>query len=69
MELLTAGKINKKEVSERLAVSLRHIKRIVRRYRVTGLPELISKKRGQPSKRRLDEEAISAPRSIITMVI
>jgi transposase len=57
MELLTASKINQKEAGKRLAVSVRQIKRIVRRYRATGLPGLISKKRGQPSNRRLDEEA------------
>ena len=55
MELLTAGKIDQKEAGQRLAVSVRQIKRIVRRYRATGLAGLISKKRGQPSNRRLDE--------------
>jgi transposase len=57
MELLTAGKIDQKEAGKRLTVSVRQIKRIVRRYRAIGLPGLISKKRGQPSNRRLDEEA------------
>ncbi len=56
MELLTAGKIDQKEAGKRLAVSVRQIKRIVRRYRAAGLPGLISRKRGQPSNRRLDEE-------------
>ena len=56
MELLTAGKIDQKEAGKRLAVSVRQIKRIVRRYRAAGLSGLISKKRGQPSNRRLDDE-------------
>ena len=56
MELLTAGKIDQKEAGKRLAVSVRQIKRIVRRYRAAGLSGLISKKRGQPSSRRLDDE-------------
>lgn len=56
MELLTAGRIDQKEAGRRLGVSARQIKRIVRRYRNEGLPGLISKKRGQPSNRRLDEE-------------
>ena len=56
MELLTAGEINQKEAGQRLAVSVRQIKRIVRRYRETGLAGLISKKRGHPSNRRLNEE-------------
>ena len=56
MELLTAGKIDQKEAGKRLAVSVRQIKRVVRRYRAAGLSGLISKKRGQPSNRRLDDE-------------
>ena len=55
MELLMAGKIDRKEASQRLAVSARQIKRIVRRYRTAGLPGLISKKRGVPSNRRLTD--------------
>ena len=47
IELLTAGKIDPKEAGKRLAVSVRQIKRIVRRYRATGLPGPISQKRGQ----------------------
>lgn len=56
MERLTASEIDQKEASKRLSVSVRQIKRIVRRYRTEGLPGLMSKKRGQPSNRRLDEE-------------
>jgi transposase len=56
MELLTAGKIDQKEAGKRLDVSVRQIKRIVRRYRTAGLSGLISKKRGIPSNRRLNKE-------------
>lgn len=56
MELLTAGKLDQKEAGKRLGVSVRQIKRIVRRYRIEGLPGLVSKKRGRSSNRRLDEE-------------
>ena len=35
--------------------SVRQIKRIVRRYRTEGLPGLMSKQRGIPSNRRLNE--------------
>ena len=55
MELLTAGKIDQKEAGKILAVSVRQIKRILRRYRTLGLPGLISKKRGRVSNRRVDE--------------
>ena len=37
MELLTAGKIGQKEAGTQLAVSVRQIKRIVRRYRTEGV--------------------------------
>ena len=56
MALLTAGKIDQKEAGKRLAVSVRQIRRIVRRFAAYGLPGLVSKKRGQPSNRRLPEE-------------
>ncbi len=55
MELLTAGKVTQKEAGKILAVSVRQIKRILRRYRTLGLPGLISKKRGRISNRRVDE--------------
>lgn len=55
MELLVAGKTNQKEAGKMLAVSVRQVKRILRRYRTAGLPGLISKKRGKASNRRLDE--------------
>ena len=53
MELLTTGKIDQQQAARRLAVSVRQIKRIVKRYREAGLAGLISKKRGTPSNRRL----------------
>ena len=55
MELLIAGKIEQREAGKMLAVSVRQIKRILRRYRTFGLPGLISKKRGRVSNRRMDE--------------
>ena len=54
MELLTAGKIDQKEAGKKLDVSVRQIKRIVRRYRTEGLPGLMSKKRVTTSNRRLN---------------
>lgn len=56
MELLEAGKIDQKEAGKRLLLGVRQIKRILRRYRREGLAGLISKKRGRPSNRRLNEE-------------
>ena len=55
MEHLTAGKIDQKEAGKRLSVSVRQIRRIMQRYRTEGLPGLMSKERGTPSNRRLNE--------------
>ena len=55
MELLTTGKIDQKQAAMQLDVSVRQIKRIVKQYRISGLPGLISKKRGVPSNRRLSD--------------
>lgn len=55
MERLMAGKTSQKEAGKMLAVSVRQVKRILRRYRTAGLPGLISKKRGRVSNRRMGE--------------
>ena len=65
MELLSAGKVDQKEAARRLDVSVRQIKRIVKLYRTTGLPGLISKKRGIPSNRRMTD----ATRLLVTEAI
>ena len=65
MELLTAGKIEQKEAGKMLAVNVRQLKRILRRYRTLGLPGLISKKRGRLSNRRMVEtDRIAAIKAI-----
>lgn len=48
-------KISQKEAAERLNVTSRQVRRLIKRYHAEGLPGLISKKRGQVSNRRLDE--------------
>lgn len=55
MEQLTAGNIDQKEAAKRMGVTVRQAKRIVKRYRASGVAGLISKKRGHPSNRRLPE--------------
>jgi transposase len=48
-------KISQKEAAERLNVTSRQVRRLIKRYHAEGLSGLISKKRGQVSNRRLDE--------------
>ena len=43
MELLTAGKIDQKEADKMLAVSVRQVKRILRRYRTLVVSVCITK--------------------------
>jgi len=54
--LLVAGKIDQKEAGKQLCLCVRQIKRIIRRYRAEGLPGLVSKQRGHPSNRKLNED-------------
>ena len=56
MEQLTAGNIDQKEAAKIMDVTVRQTRRILKRYRTLGIAGLISKKRGQPSNRRLNEE-------------
>jgi transposase len=42
--------------AERLAVSVRQVKRLVRAYRRAGAAGLVSQRRGQPSNRRIAAE-------------
>ncbi|CAH1192282.1 hypothetical protein NTGBS_150013 [Candidatus Nitrotoga sp. BS] len=65
MALLSAGRIEQKEADKIRAVSMRQIKRILRRYRTFGLPVLISKQRGRVSNRRMNETIRTA---VIKMV-
>jgi transposase len=52
---LQAGELGQAEVGWELGISVRQVKRLLRRFRLEGEPGLISKKRGAPSHRRIDE--------------
>ena len=55
MELLKEHKISQQEASQRLGITTRQVRRITRRYQAAGLVGLISKKRGKPSNRCLND--------------
>jgi transposase len=55
LDLLEASRIDQREAAKRLGITVRQIKRIVKRYRAEGLHGLVSKKRGLASNRRLNE--------------
>jgi transposase len=55
MQRLTEKRMSQKEAAAVLAVSVRHVKRLLHGYRCDGAQGLISKRRGRPSNNRLSE--------------
>lgn len=53
-----AGRLTQIQVAVELRLSLRHIKRLVRRYRLYGPGGLASQRRGRPSNRRTNPELL-----------
>lgn len=50
-----AGELFKGAAAAQLQLSVRQVKRLTKAVRERGTPALISKRRGQPSNRRIDE--------------
>lgn len=50
------GRLKQGAAAERLGVSVRQVKRLVRAWRGTGAAGLVSKRRGRASARRIDEQ-------------
>ena len=56
MKKVESDKLNQREASEELNLSLRQTQRIVKRYRMSGVEGLLSKKRGVPSNRKISNK-------------
>lgn len=54
------GRLKQAAAAERLGVSVRQVKRLVRAWRSSGAAGLVSKRRGRPSARRIDEQTKGA---------
>lgn len=54
IEAVAAGRQRQREAAEQLGLSVRQVKRLVRRYRDEGAAGLASRRRGRTSNRRLD---------------
>ncbi|MFD2273105.1 ISNCY family transposase [Undibacterium arcticum] len=65
MAQLLEGKLDQRAVAARLAISVRQVKRLKRSYAETGIAGLISKKRGQPSHRRIRDSVLSEAMALI----
>jgi transposase len=54
MRALSKGQVLQREAAERLGLSVRQVKRLLRRWRALGDAGLVSRQRGRPSPRRLE---------------
>ena len=59
VEQVLDGRIRQKEAAERLKITERHFRRILRNYREEGDAGLVSRKRGQVSNRKTDKETLN----------
>lgn len=55
VEAVIGGRFRQRQAAEQLGVSVRQLKRLVRRYRSDGAAGLASRRRGQPSNNRIAE--------------
>jgi len=55
IERVEEKRTSQKDASARLGISERQFRRKLRRYRLEGLSGLVSKKRGVPSNRKMEE--------------
>lgn len=65
MAQLLEGKLDQGGVAQRLAITVRQVKRLKRRYTDDGIAGLISKKRGRPSNHRTPERLLTQAISLI----
>ncbi|MPW23995.1 ISNCY family transposase [Paraburkholderia sp. CNPSo 3157] len=62
---VTEGRLKPWRAAERLGLTTRQVRRLVARYRESGAPGLISRKRGMPGNRRLDGELAQRALAIV----
>jgi transposase len=60
MDQLLGKRIRQKAAAEILRISVRQVKRLLRRYRGEGVVGLVSKQRGQPSHHQMDQQVVGA---------
>ena len=65
LDMLKEHKINQQDASQRLGITTRQVRRLVKRYQAAGLAGLVSKKRGRASNRCMDEATCAAAIKLI----
>src|SRR5271156_2021054 len=62
---VTEGRLKPWRAAERLGLTTRQIRRLATRYRESGAAGLVSRKRGMPGNRRLDDELAQRALAIV----
>ncbi len=62
---LVEKRLKQADAARMLAISIRHVKRLLRAYKKSGAPALASKRRGKPSNHRLPQKLIDRALSLI----
>src|ERR1035437_9860016 len=65
--LLETGTISQKEAGQRMNITPRQVRRMMKRYKAEGMSGLISKKRGRVSNHKLSEETITEAIDLIRL--
>lgn len=65
MAQLVEGKLSQKDAAQRLGVTVRQVKRLKRSYVDAGVAGLVSKRRGQPSNRRTDDDVVARAMALV----
>jgi transposase len=65
MQRLLDQRLKQAQAASMLAISIRHLKRLLRAYRKDGAPALISKRRGRPGNHRLPQKVITQALQLI----
>lgn len=65
MERLLARDLTQAEVAQQLGLSVRHVKRLLRRFRQGGPTALLSTRRGRPSNHRIDPARIDRALALV----
>jgi len=65
VERLQAGDLTQAEVARQLGLSIRQVKRLLRRFRQDGPAGLVSRRRGRPSNRRADPELVNRALTLV----
>ena len=62
---VTEGRLKPWRAAERLGLTTRQIRRLATRYRESGAAGLVSRKRGMPGNRRLDDDLAQRALAIV----